>query len=225
MSDFTVEARIWLTIICSRVSPFINLTNITTMYALMVACLFDNIPLNVGRFVLMEIRHYRNKRGPMILFPSLITDLYWRSGVDAFPKDGWASPKTPIYPLNIREEGALRRINKRKVDLERSVEDDVDSYRPSTAGPIDEISFDMRVIKELVSKFPQGLGESSTNGHSYVARSNYEKLLKGYKKKGATVANIDRAYSSLAYSHRVLRDSHEKTKKKKDKFFTKMWKG
>lgn len=166
--------QIWLTIIYSRVSSSTNLENIPTMHALMVACLLDNIPLNVVRFVLMDIRHYRNKK---IMFPLLITKLYRRSRVDAFPKNSWVSPKTLSYLLKIRGEGVLGKSNKRKVDLGRSVDDNVNSCRQSVIGPIDEISVKMRAIKELVSKPPQEPEESSTIGHSYIAWSDYEKFL------------------------------------------------
>lgn len=55
MNDLMVEARIWLTIICSHVSLTTNMTNVPIMQAQMVACLMDNIPLNVGHFVLSNI--------------------------------------------------------------------------------------------------------------------------------------------------------------------------
>lgn len=75
-------------------------------------------------------------------------------------------------------EGALGKKNKKKFDLGRSVEDDVDSYMPSAIGPFDEILGKMIEIKELVYKLPQRLGESSTTHRSYVARSDYKIYLK-----------------------------------------------
>lgn len=118
----------------------------------MVAYPLDNIPLNIGWFVLIEIQHYSNKGGPVLLLSSLITELYRQFEVDEFQKISWVSPKTPNYPLKIREERALRKSKKRKVDLGRLVEDDVGSYRPSIVGPFYEISDEMRTTKELVSK-------------------------------------------------------------------------
>lgn len=60
MNGFTTESWIWLTIICSRVSPTTNMTNISIMQAQMVACIKDNISVNFGRFVIMELKHYKN---------------------------------------------------------------------------------------------------------------------------------------------------------------------
>ncbi|KAF3653859.1 hypothetical protein FXO37_16758 [Capsicum annuum] len=48
------------------------------------------------------------------------------------------------------------------------------------------------------------------------------------KKKGATAARLERAYSALVGAHRDLRDVHEKMmkrEKKRYKFFKKIWKG
>lgn len=87
MSDFTTEARILLTIIYSRVSPSTNLMNFLTMCAQMVACPLYNILLNVGHFMLMKIRHYKNKGGLMIIFPSLIMELCRKAGVDEYLED------------------------------------------------------------------------------------------------------------------------------------------
>lgn len=62
MIDFIAEARIWMSIICSWVSPTTNMTNVPTMHAQMVVCILYNISLNVARFMLMEIQNYKNKR-------------------------------------------------------------------------------------------------------------------------------------------------------------------
>lgn len=68
MGDFAAETILYLTIICSRISFLSNMKNVPTMYAEIVACLLDNILLNDGQFVLLEMRHYRNKGGPMIFY-------------------------------------------------------------------------------------------------------------------------------------------------------------
>ncbi|KAF3683306.1 hypothetical protein FXO37_01933 [Capsicum annuum] len=116
---------------------------------------------------------------------------------------------------------------KRKIDLGKSIDKDTNSCRPSTVRLFEEISIEIRVIKELVSRFPTGIGGSSTTLHSCVAQTNYERFLANQQEQGDTISRIERVYSSLAHSHRELRDSHEKIKKrekKRDKFFTKMWK-
>lgn len=76
----------------------------------------------------------------MLLFPSLITGLCRWVGADESLKYSWISSKTPIYPLEIHREGALRKRKKRKAVLGRLVKYNVDLYRLSIIGPIDEIS-------------------------------------------------------------------------------------
>lgn len=59
-------------------------------------------------------------------------------------------------------------------------------------------------------------------------RSNYENYEADQQTQGVTIAMLERAYLSLAESHRDLWDSYEemnKKEKKRDKFFSKMWKG
>lgn len=75
---------------------------------------------------------------------------------------------------------------------------------------------------------PQGSGVPSTTQYSYEAQSNNVMYLEDQSTQGATIKRLEMAYSSLAESHRGLRDSHKKMKKRKnkrDKFFTKIWKG
>lgn len=64
----------------------------------------------------------------------------------------------------------------------RLVENDIDSYRTSTTGSIDEISVKIRAIKELLPKLPKGQGETSTTCYSYVTWSDYEKYVKDQRK-------------------------------------------
>lgn len=54
--------------------------------------------------------------------------------------------------MKIQGEGDLEKSKKRIVGLGRSVKDDVDSYWEAIAGMIDDISIEIREIKELVSK-------------------------------------------------------------------------
>lgn len=79
-----------------------------------------------------------------------------------------------------------------------------------------------------MSRLPQGLGEPSTTHHSYVSRVDYDEYNKEQKKQKTTIDQLEEAYSSFVASHQDLRRAHEKIitrDKKRDKFFTKMWKG
>lgn len=77
------------------------MTYIPIMQAYAVACLIDNISLNVGHFVLSKIKGFKNKSGPMLMFSSLIIKLYKRFEVEEYPGYNY-----PIYPLNMHGEGA-----------------------------------------------------------------------------------------------------------------------
>lgn len=79
-----------------------------------------------------------------------------------------------IFQLKIQGEGVHGQSKKRKVDLRKSTLEYIKSYRPTLTNPFYEILGEMRVIKELVSRLPQGPKESSTSRHSYVGQSIYE---------------------------------------------------
>lgn len=117
----------------------------------------DNIPLNFGLFVLSKIRHLMNKDSPMLMFLSLIMELYKRAKVEESLGNNWISLKMPICPLKICGEGALSKGKKGKVYLGKLVDGDIDSCRPSTDRPFEESS-KMQVVWELMSGFPTGLG-------------------------------------------------------------------
>lgn len=103
--------------------------------------------------------------------------LHRRSRVEEYIRDTWVLQKNPIYPLKIREESALGKSKKRKINLGKSTDEDIDSCRTSIIGLFKEISIDMGAIRELVSRLPTGLGAPSISCHSYVAQTHYEWFL------------------------------------------------
>ncbi|KAH0745716.1 hypothetical protein KY285_007373 [Solanum tuberosum] len=83
-------------------------------------------------------------------------------------------------------------------------------------------------MKDIMTKLSQGPGESSTKSVSYVSQHKFDAYLSNQRKKKAQLANLEKAYTSLAKSHRELSVSHSKMKnhdKSRDKFFTWMWTG
>lgn len=52
------------------------------------------------------------------------------------------------------------------MDFEKLIGEYIDSCRSSKVGPFNEISVEMRVIKELVEGFLLGLGDPFTISHS-----------------------------------------------------------
>lgn len=113
------------------------------MCSQMVACTIDSIPLNVGHFVIIKLRHYKNHGIPMLMFPSLITELFKRVEVEKYLGDNQISSKTLIYPLKMHGEVTTSKNKKRKINLGKSVDDDLESWSPSSAKPFEDLSSQM----------------------------------------------------------------------------------
>lgn len=96
----------------------------------------------------------QESRGILFLFPSLITELCTRSEVKEYAVDTWVHPSPRIFPLNMQGDCAPSQSKNRKVDFGNSIAEDLDSCRPSTTGPLEDIDVDIKAIKELVSGFP-----------------------------------------------------------------------
>lgn len=74
MNYFTVEAHIWLNIICNRISPCNHLTTFIDMRACIVSYILDNVSLNVSRLVISNIKFLRNHGGTYLLSLSYTGD-------------------------------------------------------------------------------------------------------------------------------------------------------
>lgn len=61
-----------------------------------------------------------------------------------------------------------------------------------------------------------------------MLQTNFKRFLANHKDHGETISRLEWAQSSLAWSHQELRDSYDKIRireKKRDIFFSHMWKG
>lgn len=74
-SDFTVEDKMWLKIICSRVSPLSNVFDVLLLQGRMISCLFEGIPINVGHYIMNDLKEYLYQDISTLMFPFLITKL------------------------------------------------------------------------------------------------------------------------------------------------------
>lgn len=97
--------------------------------------------------------------------------------VEKYPRDTWVHSKTLIYPLKIHGEVAPSKSKKKKVNLVKSADDDIDSYWPSIEGLFEKLSSEIKVIRELVPRFPTGPRELSTTRHFYVEQTIYMRFL------------------------------------------------
>lgn len=72
------------------------------------------------------------------------------------------------------------------------------------------------------------MGEPSTGPTSYVAQSNYDRLLDDQNKQRAFTSKLEQAYTSLDIEHQKLSEYHANIRRrenKRDKFFNGIWKG
>ncbi|KAK6782130.1 hypothetical protein RDI58_019926 [Solanum bulbocastanum] len=98
---------------------------------------------------------------------------------------------------------------------------------PGTVTKVKILCSDFKV-EEIVTKLHQGSGEWSSGPVSYVPQSEYYAYLKDQRKQKAQLANLEKAYASLAKLNGELCISHSKMKKQgttRNTFFTRMWKG
>ncbi|KAF3612871.1 hypothetical protein FXO38_36569 [Capsicum annuum] len=131
--------------------------------------------------------------------------------------DTGVHPGPRIFPLKFRGEGDLGQGKKRKMDSKKSSQHDMGSCRPSSVNPLDNISGQIREVRELVSRLPQGPGEPSTTRHSYMTPSDYDIYCEEQKKQGATIFGLKRAYAALVGSHRDLKKSYMNIVKREKK--------
>lgn len=127
----------------------------------------------------------------MRMFPYFIMELYKRAKVKEYLGDNWVSPNMPIFPLKIHREGAISKFKNWKIDLGKSMKNDIDPCQPSASGPFEEITSEMRAIRDLMARLAIGLGEPSTTHHFYVAQTDYKRFLANQKELGATISRIE----------------------------------
>ncbi|KAH0730013.1 hypothetical protein KY289_001201 [Solanum tuberosum] len=98
-------------------------------------------------------------------------------------------------------EGLVVKSKKRKIESGKSGHVDDDSPRTLVVGPFESLASELRVVKELVAKPPQGPSESSTGTRYYVPQIEFDAYLIDQRKQKAQLANFEKAYVSLSLSH------------------------
>nr|XP_033515315.1 uncharacterized protein LOC117279819 [Nicotiana tomentosiformis] len=97
------------------------------------------------------------------------------------------------------------------------------------------LSEKMRLIRDLVAGLPQGPGGTSEGPCACISKKTFQKYLDDQKKQGYHLKKLEKAYTDLATVHGTLSTSHaklenahtrmKKKEKKRDKFFSHVWKG
>ncbi|KAH0776662.1 hypothetical protein KY290_008073 [Solanum tuberosum] len=89
-------------------------------------------------------------------------------------------------------EGSVVKIKKRKIEVKD------ESSLPPVVGLFESFTSELRVVKELMEKLPQGPGESYVGPRSYVPQSDFDAYLVDQRKQKAQLANLEKGYASLA---------------------------
>jgi len=107
----------WLYIIASRVSPCEKVYDVPYARALIIACILYGIPVNVGHYIVRELKEYVLQGGTSLIFPSLITELCRRAQVKKWDGDHLIMTYKPLHPLRVTGAASVLKSNKRKVEI------------------------------------------------------------------------------------------------------------
>ncbi|KAK6773809.1 hypothetical protein RDI58_029048 [Solanum bulbocastanum] len=193
-----------------------------------VACVLNDVLLNIIHLIVNEFWEFKMHETLSLVVLSLIMELSKWAEVEVISSDTLMEPKHFIFPLKMRGEGLVVKSKKMKIDSDKSVHVEDDSPIPPAVGLFEPLASELRVVQELVAKLPQGPGESSAGTRSYVPQSEFDAYLSDQGKQKYQLANLEKAYASLANSHGELSMSYgkmNKQEKSRYKFFTRMWKG
>nr|XP_016458816.1 PREDICTED: uncharacterized protein LOC107782444 [Nicotiana tabacum] len=117
-SEFTAEAKTWLSIICARILPSKHESEVMHEKALMITAIMDDLPVNMGHHMVSEIEKACNGRCKSLYFPLLITQFYYDTRVLKDPNDSEKDLGTAIYPL--LRKGPTGGKKKRRIDVSSS---------------------------------------------------------------------------------------------------------
>lgn len=87
-------------------------------------------------------------------------------------------------------KGVASMRKKRRIDIGKSVDNDLNSFNPSLAGLFENLSIQIWVVREMVSKLPTRLEESSTSCSSYFSQSDYDSFLHYQRTQEATIFSL-----------------------------------
>lgn len=153
-NDFIAEAKMWLYILCNRVSPYGNISDVSYTGALIIACILEGIPVNASHYILRELREYLLDNSPGLMFPTLIIELCRWAEVEVRSTDHWLPTDKPFHPLTVTGEGSAVKSNKRKVTTVVGPESSSQSTLPG--GLFRMLNSQLGVIRDLVSQLPSG---------------------------------------------------------------------
>lgn len=115
-NDFTAEVKSCLSIICAQIIPSTHDTKVTLYRSFVIAFIMDGLEVNMGRLIVNHICELTKGRDKSILFPSLITQLFYNSRVVKHLTDGEKKSGKEIHPLR-KKGGQGNKHKKRMIDI------------------------------------------------------------------------------------------------------------
>ncbi|KAH0743246.1 hypothetical protein KY290_031239 [Solanum tuberosum] len=133
-SYMTTEASTWMSIVCNSISPSVNIRTILMLQAQIVACVLDNVLVNIGHLIVNEFREFKMCDNPSLVIPFLITKLCKQTVVEVLLGNTWIEPNNQIFPIMMRGKGSALKSRRRKIDSDKSVHADYDNPIPPNLG-------------------------------------------------------------------------------------------
>lgn len=124
----------------------------------MIACIIEDVLVNVSHHVIRELREYLHQGRPSLIFPPLITTLCKKVGVSRHHADNWVDPDEVFHPLKITGEGSAVHRKKRKIKVtveNADADDDGEDPHSQLEDPFCSINTQLQTIWELVNRLPR----------------------------------------------------------------------
>ena len=93
--ELTTSMKVWLHFICARLIPTAHHTKVTHERALFLYAIAKNLSINVGQWIVGNIKHLAQNVSLGILHPTLLTELFFANGMDT-TREEILQPKGPL---------------------------------------------------------------------------------------------------------------------------------
>lgn len=114
-SEFIAEAKMWLSIIYSRIILSKNDSDVSIDRVMMMCAIMEGFDINVGELIVQQVSEVVVGGTKSLYFPYLSTRLFQAAGIDQRDTDRFKNPETPIHPLKKKGPGNV--MKKWKIDI------------------------------------------------------------------------------------------------------------
>ncbi|MCD7456274.1 hypothetical protein HAX54_031078 [Datura stramonium] len=82
--DLKFEARMWLDLVCARLIPSQNKTEVPIEVSILMSCIMDHVHINVGELTVEQFKQRDKQQGTSLSYPSHLSMLYVRAAIPLF---------------------------------------------------------------------------------------------------------------------------------------------